>query len=63
LTTGPLLPPNGDYTTLAGFFLNEFRRIPQKGDILIYKGHKFVVEEMLKRFIAQIRIEIRQTKN
>ena len=57
------LPSNGDYTTLAGFFLNEFRRIPQKGDILNYKGHKFIVEEMLKRFIALIRIEIRQTIN
>ncbi|NOR15679.1 MAG: DUF21 domain-containing protein [Candidatus Aminicenantes bacterium] len=51
------LPSNGNYTTLAGFFLNEFRRIPQNGDILNYKGHKFVVEEMLKRFIANIRIE------
>jgi len=57
------LPSSGNYTTLAGFFLNEFRRIPQKGDILNYKDHKFIVEEMLKRFIALIRIEIRQTIN
>jgi len=56
------LPSNGNYTTIAGFFLNEFRKIPQKGDILNYKGHKFVVAEMLERFIAQIRIEIRQHK-
>jgi putative hemolysin len=54
------LPSNGDYTTLAGFFLNEFRRIPKKGDTVNYGGHKFVVEEMLKRFIAHIRIEIRR---
>jgi putative hemolysin len=57
------LPSKGEYTTLAGFFLNEFRRIPRKGDIVNYKGHKLVVEKMLKRFIALIRIEIRQTKN
>ena len=57
------LPSTGVYTTLAGFFLNEFRKIPQKGDILIYKSHKFIVEEMLKKFIAHIRIEIRQITN
>ena len=57
------LPSNGNYTTLAGFFLNEFRRIPRKGDSLNYKGHKFVVEKMLKRYIAIVRIEIRQTNN
>ncbi len=56
------LPLTGEYTTLAGFLLNEFRSVPQKGDILNYKGHKFVVEKMLKRFIAQIRIEIRPDK-
>lgn len=56
------LPSNGNYTTIAGFFLNESRKIPQKGDILNYKGHKFVVAEMFKRFIAQIRIEIKHHK-
>ena len=56
------LPLTGEYTTLAGFLLNEFRSIPQKGDTLYYKNHKFVVEKMLKRLIALIRIEIRQDK-
>ena len=54
------LPSNRDYKTLAGFFLDKFRRIPQKGDTLYYEGHKFVVEKMLKRYIALVRIEIRQ---
>lgn len=57
------LPSNRDYTTLAGFFLNKFRRIPQKGDILDYEGHKFIVEKMLKRCIALVQIEIRQIAN
>jgi len=52
------LPSNDRYSTLAGFLLNEFRRIPQEGDILSYKGLKLVVEKMSKRFIALIRIEI-----
>jgi putative hemolysin len=56
------LPSKGEYTTLAGFLLNEFRSIPQKGDTLYYKNHKFVVEKMLKRLIALIRIEVRQDK-
>ena len=56
------LPSKGEYTTLAGFLLNEFRSIPQKGDTLYYKNHKFVVEKMLKRLIALIRIERRQDK-
>jgi len=57
------LPSNRDYTTLAGFFLNKIRRFPKKGDILNYKGHKFVVEKMLKRYIALVRIESRQINN
>ena len=54
------LPSKGEYTTLAGFFLTEFRSIPQKGDILNYKGHKLVVEKMLKRHITLIWIKVRQ---
>jgi putative hemolysin len=53
------IPSKGEeYTTLAGFLLNEFRSIPQNGDTLYYKNHKFVVEKMLKRLIALIRIEV-----
>lgn len=56
------LPSKGEYTTLAGFFLNEFRSIPQKGNTLYYNNHKFVVEKMLKRHITLIQIEVRLDK-
>jgi len=56
------LPTNDRYTTLAGFLLEEFRRIPKEGDTFNYKGHKLVVKKMSKRFIALIWVEIRQEK-
>jgi len=45
-----------EYTTLAGFFLYEFGRIPKEGDVVNYKGHKFMVEKMNKRHINLIRV-------
>jgi len=56
------LPLTKRYTTLAGFFLNEFGSIPQKGDALDYKGHRFIVEKMGKLHISLIKIELRQEK-
>jgi putative hemolysin len=51
------LPERADYTTLAGFFLYEFGRIPQEKDALDHDGFRFVVEKMVKRHIGLIRIE------
>jgi putative hemolysin len=51
------LPESGDYTTLAGFFLSEFGRIPREGDGLGYGGHRLSVEKMAKRRIGLIRVE------
>jgi len=50
------LPEKTEYTTLAGFFLYEFGRIPNEGDALDYKGHQFKVEKMSKRHISRLRI-------
>jgi len=55
------LPEKGEYTTLAGFFLNEFGRIPKEGDILEFRGHKFVVEKMSKRRINLFRIMLNRS--
>jgi putative hemolysin len=51
------LPESADYTTLAGFFLAEFGRLPREKDALIHGGLRFVVVRMNKRHISQIRIE------
>ena len=37
-------------------FLYEFGRIPKEGDVLDYRGHKFMVEKMKKRHINLLRI-------
>ena len=55
------LPEKGEYTTLAGFFLNEFGRIPKEGDILEFRGHKFVVEKMSKRRINLFRVMLNRS--
>jgi len=52
------LPEKGDYSTLAGFFLYEFGRIPQEKDRLEFREHILVVEKMNKRHISLIRVEV-----
>ncbi len=54
------LPEKTEYTTLAGFFLFEFGKIPQEGEVLSYEGYRFVVEKMSKRHINLLRIIIEQ---
>lgn len=50
------LPEKVEYTTLAGFFLYEFGKIPHENDVLKYKGRNFIVERMIKRRISLIRV-------
>jgi len=50
------LPERKEYTTLAGFFLYQFGKIPQEGEFLSYKGHKFIVERMNKRHLSLLRV-------
>jgi putative hemolysin len=52
------LPESGEYTTLAGFFLYEFGRIPRERDALAFAGRRFVVEKMNKRHISLIRVDL-----
>ena len=51
------IPLKAEYMTLAGFFLNEFGKIPQEGDVLEFDGYEFVVEKMDKRHISLIRVK------
>jgi len=52
------LPEKPDYTTLAGFFLYEFGRIPGERESFEYKGALFFVEKMNKRHISLVRISL-----
>ena len=51
------IPEKADYTTLAGFFLYEFGRLPKEGDTLIFRNDRYTVEKMNKRHISLIRVE------
>lgn len=53
------IPEKEEYTTIAGFFLHEFGRIPKEGISLYYRGHKFIVEKMSKRRINTVRVYLR----
>jgi putative hemolysin len=55
------LPEKADYSTLAGFFLYEFGRIPREKDRLEFRGHVFIVERMNKRHISLVRTEVGKT--
>jgi putative hemolysin len=50
------LPEKSEYTTVAGFFLNEFGKIPREQDELDYQGHKFKVEKMNKHQIERLQV-------
>ncbi len=46
--------PDGDYETVAGFFLSEFGTIPEEGDGIHYEGWRIEVGEMDRRRIATL---------
>ncbi len=50
------IPEKSDYTTLAGFFLFEFGRLPRERDTLEYGGFRLTVGKMTKRHISLIEI-------
>jgi putative hemolysin len=50
------IPEKKDYTTLAGFFLYEFGRLPREKDCLEFGGRRLTVEKMSKRRIALIEV-------
>jgi len=51
------LPESGRYSTLAGFFLYEFGRIPAEGEGFRHGGRRLTVEKMAKRHISLVRVE------
>jgi len=51
------LPESGEYTTLAGFFLSEFGRIPEEKDVLLHGGRRFIIVKMDKRQVGLVRVE------
>jgi len=50
------LPQTGEFTTLAGFMLYHFGKIPHEKDALEFEGNRYVVERMNKRHISLVRI-------
>ncbi len=51
------IPEKGGYTTLAGFFLDQFGRLPREGDGFVFHGFRLTVEKMNKRHISLILVE------
>jgi len=51
------IPESADYSTLAGFLLYEFGRIPHEKDSLEFGGWRFTVDRMNKRHISLVRTE------
>jgi putative hemolysin len=50
------LPQTGEFTTLAGFLLYHFGKIPHEKDALDFEGNRYLVERMNKRHISLVRI-------
>jgi putative hemolysin len=56
------LPEKSDYTTLAGFFLYEFGRIPREKDSLEFGRSRLTVEKLKQRHISLIRVDLGEAK-
>jgi len=50
------LPQKASFSTLAGFLLHEFGRIPREKDTLEFQGHRFIVERLTRRHISLVRV-------
>jgi putative hemolysin len=50
------LPQTSNFSTLAGFLLHEFGRIPREKDTLEFQGHQFIVERLNRRHISLVRV-------
>jgi len=48
---------NDEYTTLAGFILNQLEEIPQKGDSFYYKNYIFEITQVSNTKVEEIRIK------
>lgn len=51
------LPISEGYTTIAGFLMSEAGQILSEGEIVLFNGHTFKVEEVDKRRILKVRME------
>ena len=52
-----LVSETNDYTSLAGFLLAEFGKLPGRGDTLTHEGYTFTVDEVAERRIASVRVK------
>jgi CBS domain containing-hemolysin-like protein len=58
---GLRLPEDETYTTLAGFLLAQAGRLVRPGEVIEYEGNKFIVEQVQRRQIRRVRLQIPQT--
>lgn len=54
------LPASREYTTLAGFLLFHFGRLPQEKSTLEYGPYRFTVEKITRRHLSLVKIEPRE---
>jgi putative hemolysin len=52
------LPQTAGFSTLAGFLLYQFGRIPHEKEAFEFQGHRFIVERLNKRHISLVRVVI-----
>jgi CBS domain containing-hemolysin-like protein len=49
-------PEEGDYETLAGFFMASLRRVPRRTDFIIWAGYRFEVLDVDNYRIDQVMV-------
>ena len=56
------LPERADYTTLAGFLMDQAGRLLNAGESIEYNGCRFTVERIERRRIRRVRLDPLPTK-
>ena len=50
--------PEGDYHTVGGFVFHELGRLPRRGDVVRWEGHRFFVGSMEGRRIGSVLVDL-----
>ena len=51
------IPESPEYETLGGFIVTYLQRIPQPGDVIVMKGERLKILEMVGQRIAKVKLE------
>lgn len=50
--------PLSEFHTVGGLITSHLRRLPKKGEQVVVRGYRFIVEEATERRVEKVRVEL-----